>query len=121
MSGLFIEFRDPLFGIIVFFILVFIVAFFSYWWGRYKLRGDERTMERFAAQFHKLPSEAELKSLILQGGLSDKSWILLAHAYEKSGDYEKAVITSYSIHYTKLYDRVENGRPCQATYSACLA
>lgn len=91
MSGLFIEFRDPLFGIIVFFILVFIVAFFSYWWGRYKLRGDERTMERFAAQFHKLPSEAELKSLIMQGGLSDKSWILLAHAYEKSGDYEKAI------------------------------
>ncbi len=91
MESLFIEFRDPLFGVIIFFVLVFIVAFFSYWWGRYKIKEDDRALERFAKQFHRLPSEAELKSLIQSGGLSEKSWLLLAHAYEKGGDFEKAI------------------------------
>ncbi|MEA1918358.1 MAG: tetratricopeptide repeat protein [Campylobacterota bacterium] len=91
MTGLFIEFRDPLFGVIVFFVLIFIVAIFSYWWGRYKLKEDDKTLDRFAAQFHKLPSEKELKSLISEGGLSEKSWMLLAHTYEKEGDFEKAI------------------------------
>ncbi len=91
MTGLFIEFRDPLFGVIVFFVLIFIVAMFSYWWGRYKLRVDDKTLDRFASQFHKLPSEKELKSLISEGGLSEKSWLLLAHTYEKEGDFEKAI------------------------------
>ncbi len=91
MTGLFIEFRDPLFGVIVFFVLIFIVAMFSYWWGRFKLKADDKTLERFASQFHKLPSEKELKSLIYEGGLSEKSWLLLAHTYEKEGDFEKAI------------------------------
>jgi len=91
VTGLFIEFRDPLFGVIVFFVLIFIVAMFSYWWGRYKLRADDKTLDRFASQFHKLPSEKELKSLISEGGLSEKSWLLLAHTYEKDGDFEKAI------------------------------
>ena len=91
MTGLFIEFRDPLFGIIVFFVLIFVVAIISYWWGRYKLKIEGRTLERFAEQFHKLPNEKELKSLIQEGTLSEKSWLLLAHTYEKDGDYEKAI------------------------------
>ncbi len=91
MTGLFIEFRDPLFGVIVFFVLIFIVAMFSYWWGRYKLKIEDKTLNRFASQFHKLPSEKELKSLISEAGLSEKSWLLLAHTYEKEGDFEKAI------------------------------
>jgi tetratricopeptide (TPR) repeat protein len=91
VTGLFIEFRDPLFGVIVFFVLIFIIAMFSYWWGRYKLRIEDKTLHRFASQFHKLPNEKELKSLISEAGLSEKSWLLLAHTYEKEGDYEKAI------------------------------
>jgi lipopolysaccharide biosynthesis regulator YciM len=91
VTGLFIEFRDPLFGIIVFFVLIFIVAMISYWWGRVKLKAEDKTLERFAKQFHKLPNEKELKSLISSGTLSEKSWLLLASTYEKDGDYEKAI------------------------------
>ncbi len=91
MTGVFIEFRDPLFGVIVFFVLIFIVAIFSYWWGRYKLKLEDKTLNRFASQFHKLPNEKELKSLISEAGLSEKSWLLLASTYEKEGDFEKAI------------------------------
>ncbi|MDY0116484.1 MAG: tetratricopeptide repeat protein [Sulfurimonadaceae bacterium] len=91
MNSFFIEFRDPLFGIIIFFALIFIIAFFSYWWGRHKQKEDSRHLDKFLRQFRSLPSENELKTMIRQGGLSEKSWLLLASAFDKNGDYEKAI------------------------------
>lgn len=91
MDALFIEFRDPLFGIIVFFVLVFVIAFFSYWWGRYKTREDHRHLDRFLKQFHTLPSKNELADLIGSGTMSEKSWLLLANSYTKNGDFEKSI------------------------------
>lgn len=91
MDLFFIEFRDPLFGIIVFFVLVFVVTFFSYWWGRFKSKEDYRHLDRFIKAFHHLPPEQELKELVASGGMSEKSWMMLAHAYTKNGDYEKAI------------------------------
>jgi len=91
MDMFFIEFRDPLFSIIIFFTLIFIITFFSYWWGRYKRKQDSRYLNRFLRQFRALPSKDELKILISRGELSEKSWLLLASAYYKNGDYEKAI------------------------------
>ena len=91
MDGLFIEFRDPLFGVIVFFVLIFVIAFFSYWWGRYKKHEDQRNLDRFLKKFHALPSRTELESLIGSGTLSEKSWLLLANGYTQNGDYEKSI------------------------------
>jgi len=91
MDMFFIEFRDPLFSIIIFFTLIFIITFFSYWWGRYKRKQDTRYLDRFLRQFRSLPSKDELQILIASGELSEKSWLLLASAYYKNGDYEKAI------------------------------
>ena len=91
MNTFFIEFRDPLFSIIIFFALVFIITFFSYWWGRYKRKEDYRHLDTFLKQFRSLPSQKELKGLITKGELPEKSWLLLAHSYYKSGDYEKSI------------------------------
>ena len=91
MDSLFIEFRDPLFGIIVFFLLIFVIAFLSYWWGSFKSKQDYRQLDRFLRQFRSLPSQSELKVLITKGELSEKSWLLLAHSYFQSGDYEKCI------------------------------
>ena len=91
MNTFFIEFRDPLFSIIIFFVLVFVITFFSYWWGRYKREEDYRHLDKFLRQFRSLPSEGELKVLITKGELSEKSWLLLAQSYAKSGDYEKSI------------------------------
>jgi len=91
MNIFFLEYRDPLFGLIVFFVIIFIVSFLSYWWGKYKNQKDTKTLDRFLKKFHSLPKEDELKTLINQAQLSEKSWLLLASAYYKNGDYEKSI------------------------------
>jgi len=91
MNTFFIEFRDPLFGIIIFFVLIFVIAFFSYWLARFKTKEDYRHLDKFLRQFRSLPSKNELKVLITKGELSEKSWLLLAHSYFKSGDFEKSI------------------------------
>lgn len=91
MNGLFIEFRDPLFGIIVFFVLVFILAFVSYWWGRLRSKEDYRYLERFLRSFKTPPSRTQLREEIGSGAVSQKSWLLLAENYVQNGDFEHAV------------------------------
>lgn len=91
MNTFFIEFRDPLFSIIVFFAIIFVVTFFSYWLGRYRRKEDSRHLDRFLRQFRSLPSKHDLKILISKGDLSEKSWLLLATAYSKNGNYEKSI------------------------------
>lgn len=91
MNTFFLEFYDPLFGIIIFFVLIFVITFFSYWFARFKKKEDYKHLDRFLKQFHSLPSQNELKVLITKGELSEKSWLLLANAYTKSGNYEKSI------------------------------
>ncbi|SFV52199.1 FIG00638667: hypothetical protein [hydrothermal vent metagenome] len=91
MDSFFIEFRDPLFSVIILFSIIFVISFFSYWWGRYRAKDNYRYLDRFLEQFHTLPTEEDIKTLIRQGDLSYKSWLLLADAYTKNGDYEKAI------------------------------
>ncbi|MFA5461664.1 MAG: tetratricopeptide repeat protein [Sulfurimonas sp.] len=91
MDAFFIESKDPLFGIIIFFVLIFVITFFSYWFNKFKKKEDYRHLDNFLKQFQAMPSQNELKVLITKGELSEKSWFLLANAYTKSGNYEKAI------------------------------
>jgi len=91
MNTFFLEFRDPLFGIIIFFVLIFVITFFSYWFTRFKKKEDYKHLDKFLQQFHAAPSQDELKVLIVKGELSEKSWLLLANSYTKGGNYEKGI------------------------------
>ena len=91
MNSFFIEFRDPLFSIIVFFSIIFVITFFSYWWNKYKRNEDSKYLDKFLKQFSSIPSKDELKVLISSGDLSEKSWLILANSYYKSGNYEKCI------------------------------
>ena len=90
MDSFFIEFRDPLFGIIIFFVLVFVITFLSYWWGRYKYQESSKDLDNFLQGFNSLPSQNELNIFIGKGELSKQSWLLLANTYVNNGDYEKS-------------------------------
>lgn len=91
MNTIFIQFRDPLFGIILFFVIIFIVALFSYWWGRFKAREDYRHLDKFLRKFRSPPSSLELKKLISSSAVSVDSWLLLANSYSKNGEYDKSI------------------------------
>jgi len=91
MDNFFIEFRDPLFGIIVFFLLIFVITFVSYWWGRYRFKRSSQDLDNFLQSFHSLETENDLTVLIKKGELSQKSWLLLANSYFKSADYDKSI------------------------------
>ena len=91
MNDLFIEFRDPLFGIIIFFSLVFVIALFSYWWSRIKHREESRYLNSFLDVFRSLPTEQELKTLMHSEAISEKSALIMAQTYFQNGDYEKCI------------------------------
>lgn len=91
MNSLFIEFRDPLFGIIIFFSLIFVIALFSYWWGRFKRKEDSRYLNSFLDVFNSAPTEQELKSLINTNVISDKAALIMAQTFYQNGDYEKCI------------------------------
>jgi lipopolysaccharide assembly protein B len=97
MDNFFIEFRDPLFSIIIFFAIIFMITFLSYWWGRYKTKEDSKHLDKFLRQFRALPSKNELKILISSGELSHKAWLLLANSYVKNGDFEKGIEIYHEI------------------------
>ncbi len=108
MGTFFIEFRDPLFSVIIFFALVFVITFSSYWWGRYKSKEDSKNLDKFLRQFRTLPSKNELQVLISSGELSEKSWLLLAHSYTQNGNYEKAIeIYNELLKSTLLHNKKE--------------
>jgi len=100
LEGLFIEYKDPLFGIIIFFALVFTISFFSYWWGRFKTNEDEKSLDRFIKNFHSLPTDKELDDVLTACSLSAKTLYLLATSYIQKGDYEKSIEI-----YTALLDK----------------
>lgn len=91
MDTFFIEFRDPLFGVIVFFILLFVISFLSYWWGRYKSAKEHRDLESFLGKFESLEDEAKMTHQVHSGSLASESWLMLAQSFEGQGNYEKSV------------------------------
>lgn len=91
MDTFFIEFRDPLFGIVVFFILLFILSFLSYWWGRYKAAKEHRDLESFLGKFESLEEGEKLSEQVQTNSLTSESWLMLAQCFEHQGNYEKSV------------------------------
>jgi len=91
VNNLFIEFRDPLFGIIIFFALVFMVSLFSYWWGRFKVKEESRDLSSFMNLFDSMPTEEDITSLMQSKAISHKSASVMAQTYYQNGDYEKCI------------------------------
>ncbi|MBD3798807.1 tetratricopeptide repeat protein [Sulfuricurvum sp.] len=91
MDTFFIEFRDPLFGIVVFFILLFILSFLSYWWGRYKTSREHRDLESFLGKFESITEGDKLSEQVQTNSLTSESWLFLAQSFEHQGNYEKSI------------------------------
>jgi len=86
-----LDYRDPLYGIIVLIIIIAIISFSSYWWGVFKSKDEETNIKKFVKKFDQYDSFNDYKELIKKKDLPTESAILMALTYEKSGEYEKAI------------------------------
>lgn len=88
MDLYFLEYRDPLFGIIIFFILLFVIAFFSYWYNKFKKKEHHKHLDNFLKQFQTSKVDKNIEPNLAE--FSEKSWLLLADAFVRNGDYARA-------------------------------
>jgi len=91
LGSFFIEYRDPMFGLIILFSTIFVISFVNYWWGTYKTKEEKDGIEDFIKRFEIVSDEGEFKSLLKDKTIPIESLALLAHGYGKSGDFEKAI------------------------------
>jgi len=91
LNSFFIEYRDPMFGIIILFAVIFVISFANYWWGVFKSKEEKDSIEKFVKKFEIVSDEKEYKKLLQDSNIPIESLALLADAYGKSGDYEKAI------------------------------
>ena len=80
-----------MFGIIILFAIVFVLSFANYWWGVFKSKEEKQSIEKFVKKFEIVTDESEYKKLLEDFSIPLESLALLAHAYSKSGDFEKAI------------------------------
>lgn len=85
------DYRDPLYGIILLFAIVFIIHISNYWARFFKKREDENRIKKFVKNIEISANFSEYKDLILKKDLPIESIILMALSYERSGEFDKAI------------------------------
>jgi len=86
-----LDYRDPLYGIILLVVIVFIVKVSDYWAKYFKSKDDERDIQKFIKVYENTSDQDEYKSMILKQDLPLESIILMAMTYDKTGEYEKSI------------------------------
>lgn len=107
MDSLVLEYRDPLFGIIVFFTLIFIISFLTYSFSLYKEKKARKDYRKLLRRFEigKLKEE-DYVHLYKTYNLPFDSIILLASTFVHKGNYNKA-ISVYLTLLEHVTDRVK--------------
>ncbi len=90
MDALLIDYRDPLFAVLLIAGMVFVIALVSYWWGVYVKSRKSRRLQRFLRRFETHGVKKSLESMPYSPTIT-QPLVLLAKAYEKSGEYNNAI------------------------------
>lgn len=107
MDSLVLEYRDPLFGIIVFFALVFFISFATYSFSLYKERRARRDYRKLLKRFEiGTLKEEDYVHLYKTYNLPFDSILLLASTFLHKGNYNKA-ISVYLTLLEHVTDRVK--------------
>ena len=103
MDFFFIQYRDPMFGLVVLVALVLVVAVGHYVWIIFAIKNQEKGLEGFIKKFE---IADEHKDLLRASSLSLENLHFLASVFTKSGEFEKA-IQIYLIALEKIKDKNE--------------
>jgi len=86
-----LDYRDPLYGIILLIVIVFIIKVSDYWARYIKKKDDDRDIQKFIKIYENSAYEDDYKSIVLKKDLPLESIVLMAMTYDKSGEYEKSI------------------------------
>lgn len=89
MESFFIEYRDPLFSLIILFLTILVVSICSYWFGVFKSRDKDSQINYFLNQFNNYSDEEF--SLLLKEIQNDKLLISFAKCFFKNGEHDRAI------------------------------
>lgn len=103
MDFFFVEYRDPMFGLLVLVALVLVVALLHYAWRTLSSKSQKKGLEGFIKKFD---IADEHKDLLRASSLSLENLHFLAGIFTKSGEFEKA-IQIYLIALEKIKDKGE--------------
>ncbi len=109
MQGLFLEYNDPLFGLIVFFSIIFIITLSTYLWHLYASSSANRHIINFVNQFNSSDKPQTLQQLLEHGAVPSDALELLASNYFKAGQYEGAI--EISIDLLKRKNSIKQRKP----------
>ncbi len=88
MDFFFVEYRDPIFGLLVLVVLVLVVALAHYAWRNIAQKHQKKGLEGFIKKFE---IADEHKELLRTQALSLENLRFLASIFGKSGEFEKAI------------------------------
>lgn len=103
MDFFFVEYRDPILGLVVLTALILVVAMGHYFWRIFATKSQEKGLEGFIKKFE---IGDEHKDLLRASSLSLDNLHFLASIFTKSGEFEKA-IQIYLIALEKIKDKNE--------------
>lgn len=90
MENFFIDYRDPIFGLIIFATIAFVIAFFSFAWGILGKKNEQQKIKNFINKFTtNAEFETNYKQILNNADIN--SSIFFAKMFAKSGDFDKAI------------------------------
>ena len=91
MQGLFLEYKDPLFGIIIFVSIIFVVTLLTYLWNLFSLRFRNEHIDSFVKSFRSTDKPKTLDALLNAKDIPLDALFLLARNYFQASQYEVSI------------------------------
>lgn len=92
MEFFFIEYRDPIFGLIVLFSVLFLIAVLSYFWGVFSLKDQKKSIDKFVNKFQPQNQlDQKYQDMLISLDIDANSLSALAGIFARSGEFNKAI------------------------------
>ncbi|WP_297985083.1 hypothetical protein [uncultured Campylobacter sp.] len=92
MDFFFIEYRDPIFGLIVLFSVLLLVAILSYFWGVFSLNDQKKSIDKFVNKFQPQNQlDQKYQDMLIRLDIDSGSLNALAGIFARSGEFNKAI------------------------------
>ena len=98
-----IQYRDPLFGVVVFIFCIGIVSLFAYYWNHIVSKRQQYSLNKFIESFDYIGFDKEAREFLALSPNPTPSLLFMAQMYQKSANYDKAIRL-----YVALLDSIPN-------------